>query len=82
MGGKRAGVASNASAKKTKSKAVVSAGVSIADAYDADEMPLNLLTKQSTPTNVNFYRESTKMKNLLAYRSSEACKKACMIISV
>ena len=79
--GKRVGVASNAGAKK-KSKAIVPAVLSMADAHDADEMPLNLLAKQSTPTSVSFYRDSTKMKNLLAYRSSEQCKKACMIISV
>ena len=79
MGGKRAGVASNAAAKK---KQRMPAGLSIADAHDADNLPLNLLAKQSTPTSVQFYRDSTKMKNLLAYRSSEACKKACMIISV
>ena len=64
----------------------IQAGVPVvgmdADAEDGDSMPLNLLAKPSTPSALVFHRDATKIKNLLTCRSSEQCKKACMIISI
>ena len=73
---KRQGAASNAPTKKI---AQASVAMGAAD-DDGDTTPLSMLVVKtpSMPANLVLNRDATKMRNLLAYRASDACKKACI----
>jgi len=74
-GTKRQGAGSNASTKKI---AQASVAMGAAD-EDGDTSPLSMLMKPpSMPANLVLNRDATKMRNLLSYRASDACKKACI----